>query len=215
MIKSKLISQFSLNLSLKNIDNEDEEEKLISNVENSKALSIPNDFHYLNETEITPDMFKIEKSIGKGAFGKVFLVTMKTTGKQYAMKVLNKKEIIKNRLIRYAVTEKNVVTKIEHPFIVRCYFSFQTKDRLYMILEYCPNGNLGDLLDNVNNLSEDHTKMYAAEILLALEELHKHDIIYRDLKPDNIVIDEEGHAKLTDFGLSKEGVRDDKITMSF
>ena len=215
MIKSKLISQFSLNLSLKNIDNEDEEEKLISNVENSKALSIPNDFHYLNETEITPDMFKIEKSIGKGAFGKVFLVTMKTTGKQYAMKVLNKKEIIKNRLIRYAVTEKNVVTKIEHPFIVRCYFSFQTKDMLYMILEYCPNGNLGDLLDNVNNLSEDHTKMYAAEILLALEELHKHDIIYRDLKPDNIVIDEEGHAKLTDFGLSKEGVRDDKITMSF
>ena len=160
-------------------------------------------------------MFKIEKSIGKGAFGKVFLVTMKTTGKQYAMKVLNKKEIIKNRLIRYAVTEKNVVTKIEHPFIVRCYFSFQTKDMLYMILEYCPNGNLGDLLDNVNNLSEDHTKMYAAEILLALEELHKHDIIYRDLKPDNIVIDEEGHAKLTDFGLSKEGVRDDKITMSF
>ena len=215
MIKSKLIFPIFFKSKFKNIDNEDEEEKLISNVENSKALSIPNDFHYLNETEITPDMFEIEKSIGKGAFGKVFLVTMKTTGKQYAMKVLNKKEIIKNRLIRYAVTEKNVVTKIEHPFIVRCYFSFQTKDRLYMILEYCPNGNLGDLLDNVNNLSEDHTKMYAAEILLALEELHKHDIIYRDLKPDNIVIDEEGHAKLTDFGLSKEGVRDDKITMSF
>ena len=160
-------------------------------------------------------MFKIEKPIGKGAFGKVFLVTMKTNGKQYAMKVLNKKEIIKNRLTRYAVTEKNVVTKIVHPFIVRCYFSFQTKDLLYMILEYCPNGNLGDLLDNVNNLSEEHAKMYTAEILLALEELHKYDIIYRDLKPDNIVIDEEGHAKLTDFGLSKEGVRDDKITMSF
>lgn len=86
---------------------------------------------------------------------------------------------------------------------------------LYMILEYCPNGNLGDLLDRVNNLSEEHAKMYAAEIVLAIEELHKNDIIYRDLKPDNIVIDKDGHVKLTDFGLSKEGVKDDKSAMSF
>jgi len=86
---------------------------------------------------------------------------------------------------------------------------------LYLILDYCPNGNLGDLLDRVNNLSEDHARIYAAEIILALEELHKRDIIYRDLKPDNVVIDAEGHARLTDFGLSKEGVSDDHSAMSF
>ena len=78
---------------------------------------------------------------------------------------------------------------------------------MYLILDYCPGGNLGELLDEKNNFEESLAKMYSAEILLALEELHKWDIIYRDLKPDNIVIDKDGHVRLTDFGLSKDNFK--------
>lgn len=131
------------------------------------------------------------------------------------MKVLSKAEIYKNNITRYAVTEKNVMSRINHPFIVGLNYAFQTNDLLYLILDYCPGGNIGDLLDKVNNLEEDTAKLYTCEIILALEELHKNDIIYRDLKPDNVVIDGDGHVRLTDFGLSKENVQDDTLAMSF
>jgi serine/threonine protein kinase len=122
---------------------------------------IPLEFSKPEGISITPDMFEIEKSLGKGAFGKVFLVTKKDDGKQYAMKVLSKSEIIKNKITRYAITEKNVMSKISHPFIVSLNYAFQTEDLLYLILDYCPGGNLADILDRINNLNEDTARMYA------------------------------------------------------
>ena len=101
-----------------------------------------------------------------------------------------------------------MLASIRHPFIVRLHFSFQTGDNLFMVLDFCPGGDLGHILQIEGKFSEARTKIYVAEILLALEELHRHDIIYRDLKPDNILLDSEGHAMLTDFGLSKEEVSD-------
>ena len=160
-------------------------------------------------------MFKIEAILGKGAFGEVYLATLKKNNKKYAMKVLNKWEIMKQNIMKYAQTERNVLCSIKHPFIVGLNYAFQTSEKLYLILDYCPGGNLGELLDEKNNFDEQHGKFYAAEILLALEELHKRDIIYWDLKPDNIVIDEDGHLRLTDFGLSKEDVTDNISAMSF
>lgn len=121
---------------------------------------IPKEYRKEKGVDITPDMFKIESSLGRGAFGKVFLVTKKDNGKQYAMKVLSKAEIIKNKITRYAVTEKNVMSKISHPFIVGLNYAFQTDDLLYLILDYCPGGNIGELLDRVNNLNEETAKMY-------------------------------------------------------
>jgi serine/threonine protein kinase len=109
-------------------------------------------------------------------------------------------------LERYALTEKNVLSAIHHPFIVRLYYSFQNADRLFMILDFCPGGDLGGCLQEEGSFTEERSKMYLAEILMALDELHKRDIIYRDLKPDNILLDQDGHVMLTDFGLSKQDV---------
>lgn len=146
--------------------------------------------------------------IGKGSFGEVFLVEKKNTKNLYAMKVLEKDKIMKQNLIKYALTERNVLSVTNHPFIVKMNFAFQTDQKLFIILDYCSGGDLSMHLQKKKKLPENLARMYAAEILLALENLHTRDIIFRDLKPDNIVLDADGHAHLTDFGLSKEGVND-------
>jgi serine/threonine protein kinase len=123
--------------------------------------------------------------------------------------------IIGQNLTKYAYTEKNVQSLLKHPFIVRLHCSFQTSTKLFFVLAYCRGGDLGHVLQREKKLSEERARIYLAEILLAIAELHNREIIYRDLKPDNVVLDEEGHALLTDFGLSKEGVKGTDYTQSF
>lgn len=113
------------------------------------------------------------------------------------------------------MTERNVLSITNHPFIVKLSYAFQTVDKLFLILDYCPGGDLSEHLANEKRFSEERAKIYICEIILALEDLHKRDIIFRDLKPDNVVLDKQGHALLTDFGLSKEGVLDNKGAKSF
>lgn len=96
---------------------------------------------------------------------------------------------------------------MHHPFIVRLRYAFQTEDKLFFICDYCPGGDLSQYLEIERQFTEEKAKTYIQEILLAIEALHERDIIFRDLKPDNVVLDEQGHALLTDFGLSKEGVQ--------
>ena len=153
--------------------------------------------------------------LGRGSFGEVYLALRKSTGKLYAMKVLRKDRIIERNLIKYAITERNVLTYIRHPFIVSLKYAFQTQSKLCLILDYCEGGDLSTQLLKEKKFKEARAKIYIAEILLALEELHRNDSIYRDLKPDNIVIDKDGHALLIDFGLSKEGVFDNIGAKSF
>lgn len=105
------------------------------------------------------------------------------------MKVLNKDKIIQNRLTRYAMTERNVLSSIKHPFIVRLNYAFQTQNELFLLLQFCPGGDLSEYLHLEKRFNEYKTKIYACEILLAIEELHSQDIIYWDLKPDNVVLD--------------------------
>lgn len=104
------------------------------------------------------------------------------------------------------MTERNVLSYVKHPFIVSLHYAFQTSEKLGLILDYCPGGDLGKHLQQEKRFSEERAKLYLAEIIIALEDLHRRDIIFRDLKPDNVVLDANGHCKLTDFGLSKEGV---------
>jgi serine/threonine protein kinase len=106
------------------------------------------------------------------------------------MKVLQKAKIMGQNLVKYAVTERNVLSITRHPFIVGLNFAFQTKDKLFLILDYCPGGDLGKVLAMEKRLCEERSRIYLAEILLALEDLHRRDIIFRDLKPDNVVLDE-------------------------
>lgn len=113
------------------------------------------------------------------------------------------------------MTERNVLSFTNHPFIVKLNYAFQSNDKLFLILDYCPGGDLSQHLSKEKRFTEERAKIYLCEIILALEDLHKRDIIFRDLKPDNVVLDFEGHAQLTDFGLSKEGVYDNKAAKSF
>ena len=147
--------------------------------------------------------YTIEKLIGRGSYAKVFLVTKKSDGQQYAMKVLKKWEIESKRDVKRIFIEKDIIQNIEHPFIVKCYSTFQTKEKAYFILDLLSGGDLFTHITKFGKFKESRARFYAAEIVLALEHLHEHKILYRDLKPQNIVIDNEGHIKLTDFGLSK------------
>lgn len=167
------------------------------------------------EERISASSFICHALIGKGSFGEVYLVEKIDTKKLFAMKVLSKDKITGNNLVKYATAERNVLSITDHPFIVRLNFAFQNEDKLFLILDYCPNGDLSAYLDQEKRFSEEKAKIYICEILLALEDLHDRDIIFRDLKPDNVVIDSEGHALLTDFGLSKEGVFSNKAAQSF
>ena len=163
----------------------------------------------------SPLDFSVMKQLGKGSFGEVYLVKHNPSGKMYAMKILKKNMILTQNLVRYALTERNVMSYLNHPFIVSLKYAFQTTKHLYMVVKYCSGGDLGTWLQRAKRFSEDRARFYVAEILLALEELHLNNIVYRDLKPDNVVIDSEGHALLTDFGLSKENVADNASTKSF
>ena len=168
-----------------------------------------------NTKELSADQFVVLKQIGKGSFGEVFLVRKTDTSVLYAMKVLEKDKIIGQNLILYALTERNVLSQMHHPFIVSLLFAFQTTEKLFLILDYCPGGDLASHLKLEKKFSESRARIYICEIILAIEELHNHDIIFRDLKPDNIVLDSEGHAVLTDFGLSKVGIDSNYKAKSF
>lgn len=178
------------------------------------SADINNDSKLLRE-KVLLSSFKPIKLLGKGSFGAVYLVKMKTTGTYYAMKVLSKSMVISQNLSKYVFTERNVQSEIKHSFIVKLHCAFQSKNKLYMVMDYCRGGDLGHLLQRKNRLPEDVARIYLAEVLLAIEELHSHEIIYRDLKPDNVAIDAVGHAMLIDFGLSKEGIKSTEFTQSF
>mmetsp|Transcript_8664 Transcript_8664/g.19043 ORF Transcript_8664/g.19043 Transcript_8664/m.19043 type:complete len:611 (-) Transcript_8664:387-2219(-) len=152
------------------------------------------------------DSFKMIKVIGKGSFGKVFLVKEIKTGEMFALKVLKKDNIIKRNQVEHTRTERNVLGYVKHPFIVGLNMAFQSKHKLYFVLDYCAGGELFFHLGKLGKFPEPRAKIYAAEIVLAIDYVHQLGIIYRDLKPENVLLDASGHIRLTDFGLSKEGI---------
>ena len=185
--------------------------------DNSNGENIPNKKN--NETKnkdnkINFNSFEILEKIGGGSYGKVFKVRLKNTNEIYAMKVLNKNHLIKNKILKYAISECKILKESNCPFILKLHYSFQTPENLYMILDYCPTGDLSYQIE-LNLLEEDEAKFYIAELILAIEYLHKHNIIYRDLKPENILISSDGHIKLADFGLAKENVITDDPNKTF
>jgi len=157
-----------------------------------------------NNQKVTKDDFELLNVIGKGSFGKVMQVKKKDDNKIYAMKVLRKEAIIARKQVAHTRAEKSILQKIQHPFIVRLHYAFQTKDKLYMILDYINGGELFFHLKKEGRFPEIRVKFYAAEIVCAMAHLHSLQVVYRDLKPENILIDMEGHICITDFGLSKE-----------
>ncbi|XP_065225876.1 ribosomal protein S6 kinase 2 beta isoform X3 [Planococcus citri] len=160
--------------------------------------------------------FELLKVLGQGSFGKVFLVRKVVgldTGTLYAMKVL-KKATLKVRDRMRTKMERNILVDVRHPFIVRLHYAFQTEGKLYLILDFLRGGDLFTRLSKEVMFTEEDVKFYLAELALALNHLHSLGIIYRDLKPENILLDADGHISLTDFGLSKLPLNDQK-TYSF
>ncbi|GLB33836.1 putative haspin like kinase [Lyophyllum shimeji] len=156
----------------------------------------------LRRTKLGLDDFRTVKVIGKGAFGEVRLVQKVDTGKIYAMKTLKKEEMLKKDQLAHVRAERDVLAESDSPWVVQLYYSFQDPSYLYLIMEFLPGGDLMTMLIKYDTFSEDVTRFYIAECVLAIEAVHKLGFIHRDIKPDNILIDKTGHVKLSDFGLS-------------
>lgn len=160
----------------------------------------------ITDVQVNPDCFERIRLLGKGDVGKVFLVREKASSRLYAMKVLNKKEMIERNKIKRALAEQEILATSNHPFIVTLYHSFQLADSLYLCMEYCMGGEFFRALQTRESktIDEDDARFYAAEVTAALEYLHLMGFIYRDLKPENILLHQLGHIMLSDFDLSKQ-----------
>eukprot|EP01010_Urceolus_cornutus_P002834 NODE_369_length_1730_cov_297.674004_g294_i0.p1 GENE.NODE_369_length_1730_cov_297.674004_g294_i0~~NODE_369_length_1730_cov_297.674004_g294_i0.p1 ORF type:complete len:437 (+),score=113.44 NODE_369_length_1730_cov_297.674004_g294_i0:89-1399(+) len=159
--------------------------------------------------------FEVLKVIGRGSFGKVMKVRKKGTHEIYAMKALRKDVVMREKMVANTKAEKTILQNIHHPFIVKLYYAFQTKDRLYLVLDLLCGGELFFHLKNEGSFTLARSRLYTAEISSALHHLHQQGIIYRDLKPENVVLDKDGHAVLTDFGLAKASVPAKSHTYTF
>ncbi|XP_077652467.1 microtubule-associated serine/threonine-protein kinase 3 isoform X3 [Urocitellus parryii] len=150
--------------------------------------------------------FETIKLISNGAYGAVYLVRHRDTRQRFAIKKINKQNLILRNQIQQVFVERDILTFAENPFVVSMFCSFETRRHLCMVMEYVEGGDCATLLKNMGPLPVDMARMYFAETVLALEYLHNYGIVHRDLKPDNLLITSLGHIKLTDFGLSKIGL---------
>ncbi|GMM28916.1 putative serine/threonine protein kinase [Martiniozyma asiatica (nom. inval.)] len=159
----------------------------------------------VTDVEVGPSSFEKLKLLGKGDVGKVYLVREKSNRRLFAMKILNKKEMVERNKIKRVLAEQEILATANHPFIVSLYHSFQSENHLYLCLEYCMGGEFFRALQSRKSrcINESDARFYAAEVIAALEYLHLMGFIYRDLKPENILLHESGHIMLSDFDLSK------------
>nr|GEW87429.1 serine/threonine-protein kinase tricorner-like [Tanacetum cinerariifolium] len=149
------------------------------------------------------DDFELLTMIGKGAFGEVRICREKSTTNVYAMKKLKKSEMLRRGQVEHVKAERNLLAEVDSNCIVKLYCSFQDTDYLYLVMEYLPGGDMMTLLMRKDTLNEDEAKFYVAETVLAIESIHKHNYVHRDIKPDNLLLDKFGHLRLSDFGLCK------------
>ena len=170
-------------------------EKLIDKIENSNEYE---------NIKISYNDFQSLKLLGTGSFGRVLLVRFSLNKKLYAMKILNKNQIKLKNQVDHTKTERNLMVKVNCPFVVNIKFAFQDESKLYIVSDFMQGGDMFyHLHSKKRKFNEETAKFYLIELILGLEFLHKNNIIYRDLKPENILMDLDGHIKISDFGLSK------------
>ncbi|XP_063827289.1 serine/threonine-protein kinase Warts [Ostrinia nubilalis] len=155
----------------------------------------------LKRAKMDKSMFTKIKPIGVGAFGEVTLVRKIDTSHLYAMKTLRKADVLKRNQVAHVKAERDILAEADNEWVVKLYYSFQDKDNLYFVMDYIPGGDLMSLLIKMGIFEEELARFYIAELTCAVESVHKMGFIHRDIKPDNILIDRDGHIKLTDFGL--------------
>jgi serine/threonine protein kinase len=155
--------------------------------------------------------FKIITQVGQGGYGQVYLAKKSDSKEICALKVLNKKLLLKLDEIRHILTERDILTAAKSPWLVNLLYSFQDPENVYLAMEFVPGGDYRTLLNNTRILSPRHTRFYISEMFAALEALHKLGYIHRDLKPENFLIDSSGHIKLTDFGLASGAISRERV----
>jgi len=158
----------------------------------------------VNLDPCTLDDFELGAILGTGSFGRVHLATHKKTGIVTAIKMLSKSQILKTKQVSHIKAEKNILATVSYPFLVNLFGSFQDEERLYFVLEYVVGGEFFTHLRTAGRFAEDTARYYAAQILLSFEYIHSRDVIYRDLKPENLLLDKNGNVKITDFGFAKK-----------
>jgi len=152
------------------------------------------------------DDFEVGVTLGTGSFGRVRFTTHKATGTHWAIKILKKSEVIRLQQVEHMIWEKTILEAADHPFIVFLTTTFQDQRHLYMVLEYVVGGEFFTHLRNAGRLDAVSAKFYSAQVALIFEYLHEQDFIYRDLKPENLLLDKAGYIKITDFGFAKRVV---------
>lgn len=177
---------------------EEEQSNLLKYLEKKET-----EYMRLQRHKMNADDFEPLTMIGKGAFGEVRICKEKSTGHVYAMKKLKKSEMLRRGQVEHVKAERNLLAEVDSNCIVKLYCSFQDEEYLYLIMEYLPGGDMMTLLMRKDTLTEDEARFYVAETVLAIESIHKHNYIHRDIKPDNLLLDRNGHMKLSDFGLCK------------
>ncbi|CAF0856558.1 unnamed protein product [Rotaria sordida] len=158
----------------------------------------------LINSQFTLESFDTVRTIGTGTFGRVQLVYHRDSKKYYALKTMSIKRIIESKQTEHVQNEKHILSKINHPFLVRLYWTTHTNSLVYLLLDYLPGGELFQMMRKREKFDSKTAMFYASEVLLGLDYLHHLDILYRDLKPENILIDGKGHIRLVDFGFAKE-----------
>lgn len=148
--------------------------------------------------------FAIQRTLGTGSFGRVHLVQSKHNQRYYAVKVLKKAQVVKMKQVEHTNDERRMLQQVKHPFLITLWGTFQDSKNLYMVMDFVEGGELFSLLRKSQRFPNPVAKFYAAEVTLALDYLHSMNIIYRDLKPENLLLDRHGHLKITDFGFAKE-----------
>lgn len=187
-----------------------------NNRDSTASSNAPNGNDKIGNSPISLDDFEMLRVIGRGSYAKVLLVELKATNRVYAMKVIKKELVTDDEDIDWVQTEKHVFeTASNHPFLVGLHSCFQTVSRLFFVIEFVSGGDLMFHMQRQRRLPEEHARFYSAEISLALNFLHEGGVIYRDLKLDNVLLDADGHIKLTDYGMCKEGLRPGDTTSTF
>lgn len=199
-------------------ENRDFNEPIADTSTESVPIEVPSDdnLELGTQRQYSLSDFEMIRVIGRGSYAKVLMVELKKTKRIYAMKVIKKALVTDDEDIDWVQTEKHVFeTASNHPFLVGLHSCFQTPSRLFFVIEFVRGGDLMFHMQRQRRLAEEHARFYSAEISLALNFLHEKGIIYRDLKLDNVLLDHEGHIKLTDYGMCKEGIRVGDTTSTF
>ncbi|XP_028054010.1 serine/threonine-protein kinase tricorner-like isoform X2 [Camellia sinensis] len=176
----------------------EEEEEMMRELERKET-----ELMRLQRHKMGIDDFEQLIAIGKGAFAEVWLCRAKSTGEIFAMKKLKKSDMLSRGQVEHVRSERNLLAEVDSRCIVKLFYSFQDSDFLYLIMEYLPGGDIMTLLMREDVLSEDVARFYIAESVLAIHSIHHHNYVHRDIKPDNLILDKNGHLKLSDFGLCK------------